>query len=63
VPSDRAAEALYKVIVDTSQPPLVRRTALGGLYNHSSTLAAGLVEKLESLSPGDPLGAEVKKVA
>ena len=57
VPSDRAAEALYKIIGDAAQPLLVRRTALGGLYNHGSALASGLVAKLASLPPGDPLGA------
>jgi len=59
VPSDRAAQALYKIIVDRAQPLLVRRTALGGLYNHGSRLAAGLVAKLSNLSPDDPLAAEV----
>jgi HEAT repeat protein len=63
VPTDPAAEALYKIIVDAAQPLLVRRTALGGLYNHASAIAAGLVAKLASLPPGDPLVAEVKKVA
>ena len=60
VPSDRAAEALYKIIVDTAQPLLVRRTALGGLYNHGSAMAAGLVAKLASLPAGDPLADEVR---
>jgi hypothetical protein len=63
VPSDRAPEALYKIIVGAAQPLLVRRTALGGLYNHGSAIAAGLVAKLASLPPGDPMAAEVKKVA
>jgi HEAT repeat protein len=63
IPSDRAGEALYKIIVDAAQPPLVRRTALSGLYNHSSAMAAGLVAKLASLPPSDPLAAEVRKVA
>ncbi|HMD83825.1 MAG TPA: hypothetical protein VKO18_03885 [Terriglobia bacterium] len=62
VPSDRAAEALYKIIVDAAQPLLVRRTALGGLDNHSSVIAASLVAKLSILPPGDPLAAEVRKV-
>ena len=60
VPSDRAAEALYKIIVDVGQPLLVRRTALGGLYNHGSAMAAGLVAKLASLPASDPLAAEVR---
>ena len=59
VPSDRAAQALYKIIVDTTQPLLVRRTALGGLYNHGSAMAAGLVTKLAKLPASDPLAAEV----
>lgn len=63
VPSDRAAAALYGIIVDASQPLLVRRKALGGLYNHSSVMAAGLVEKLASLPPGDLLAGELRKVA
>jgi hypothetical protein len=61
VPTDPAAEALYKIIVDSAQPLLVRRTALGGLFNHGSAVAAGLVAKLASLPPGDPLAAEVRK--
>jgi hypothetical protein len=60
VPSDRAAEALYKIIVDAAQPLLVRRTALGGLYNHGSAMAAGFVAKLASLPPGDSLGDELR---
>ncbi len=63
VPSDRAAEALYKIIADTAQPLLVRRAALEDLDNHSSALAASLVAKLSILSPDDPLAAEVRKVA
>jgi len=63
VPSDRAAGVLYKIIGDAAQPLLVRRTALSGLRNHASPLATGLVVKLASLSPGDPLAAEVRKVA
>jgi len=63
VPSDRAAEALYKIIVDAAQPLLVRRTALGGLYNHGSAMAPSLVAKLDSLPPSDPLAAEMRKVA
>ncbi len=63
VPSDRTAEVLYKIIGDAAQPLLVRRTALSGLRNHASVLASGLVAKLASLSPGDPLVAEVRKVA
>jgi HEAT repeat protein len=59
VPSDRAAEALYKIIADTAQPLLVRRTALGGLYNHGSTKAGGFVVKLSNLPASDPLAAEV----
>jgi HEAT repeat protein/uncharacterized membrane protein YgcG len=63
VPADRAAEALYKIIGDTAQPLLVRRTALDGLGNHSSALAPSLMAKLSNLPPGDPLAAEVRKVA
>ena len=63
VPSDRAAGALYGIIMDTTQPLLVRRAALGGLYNHGSAMAAGLVEKLANLPPGDLLAGEVRKVA
>jgi len=63
VPSDRAAEALYKIIGDTAQPLLVRRAALDGLGNHSSALAADLAAKLSTLPPGDPLAAEIRKSA
>ncbi|HXW15510.1 MAG TPA: HEAT repeat domain-containing protein, partial [Terriglobia bacterium] len=63
VPSDRTAEVLYQIIEDAAQPLLVRRTALSGLHNHASVLASSLVAKLASLSPGDPLAAEVRKVA
>jgi hypothetical protein len=63
VPSDPAAEALYQIIADTAQPLLVRRAALGGLYNHGSALAPGLVAKLANLPSGDPLAAEVIRVA
>jgi HEAT repeat protein len=63
VPSDRSAEALYRIAQDAQQPLAVRRAALGGLYNHSSATAARWVEKLSSLPPGDPLAAEVRKVA
>jgi hypothetical protein len=59
VPSDRAAEALYKIITDVAQPLLVRRTALTGLYNHGSARARGFVSKLSSLPSSDPLAAEV----
>jgi HEAT repeat protein len=63
VPSDRAAEGLFKITADAAQPLLVRRTALGILYNHSSALAAGWVAQLANLSSSDPLAAEVRKVA
>jgi HEAT repeat protein len=63
VPNDRAAEALYKIIGDAAQPLMVRRTALGGLYNYASSMAAGLVAKLSGLPSGDPLAAEVRKIA
>ena len=59
VPSDRAAEALYKIIADAAQPLLVRRAALGSLYNHGSPKAGGLVTKLSNLPASDPLSAEV----
>jgi len=61
VPSDRAAEALYKITVNAAQPVLVRRTALGGLYNHGSAMAPSLVMKLDGLPPSDPLAAEMRK--
>ncbi len=63
VPSDRAAEALCKIIMDAAQPLLVRRAALGGLYNHGSAMAPSLVAKLDSLPSSDPLAAEMRKVA
>jgi HEAT repeat protein len=63
IPSDRTVAALYKIATDTSQPLLVRRAAVGGLYNHSSAAAPGLVARLTTLEPGDPLLAELKKVA
>ena len=63
VPNDRAAEALYKIIGDAAQPLMVRRIALGGLYNHASSMAAGLAAKLSGLPAGDPLAAEVRKIA
>ncbi len=59
VPSDRAAEALYKVVADVAQPLPVRRAALGGLYNHASAKAGGLVSKLSNLPSNDPLASEV----
>jgi hypothetical protein len=62
VPTDSAAEALYKIVRDAAQPLLVRRTALGGLYNHGSPVSAGLVAHLCSLPPGDPLTAELNKL-
>jgi HEAT repeat protein len=62
IPSDRAAEALYKILADTGQALLVRRTALGGLCNHPSAAAAQLVAKLTNLPAGDPLSAELKKL-
>jgi hypothetical protein len=63
IPSNRGAEALYKIAADKAQPMLVRRAALGGLYNHSRAVARGLVERLSALEPGDPFAVEVKKVA
>ena len=62
VPTDSAAEALYKIIRDAAQPLLVRRAALGGLYNHGSPLATGLVAQLADLTPGDPLATELNRV-
>jgi len=62
VPVDRAAEALCKIIRDTAQPLLVRRTALSGLYNHGSS-GAEWVKKLSDLPPTDPLASEVKAAA
>jgi HEAT repeat protein len=62
VPSDRAANALYEIVADAAQPLLLRRTALVSLNNHGSSIAGGLVAKLSSLPPGDPLAAEVRKV-
>jgi HEAT repeat protein len=63
VPSDAAAEALYTIIWDAQQPMMVRRTALGGLYNHGSALARNWVAKLSGLPSSDPLAADLKKVA
>jgi len=63
VPSDRAAEALYKIIVDPAQPLLVRRAALGGLCYHGSERGPILVNKLDALAPDDPLATELRKVA
>jgi len=40
IPSDAAAEGLYRIWSDNEQPPTVRRAAWGGLYNHPSTAAA-----------------------
>ena len=59
VPSDRAAEGLYKIIADAAQPLLVRRAALGSLYNHGSPKAGGFITKLSNLPASDPLSAEV----
>lgn len=57
VPSDRAAEALYRIIGDAAQPLMVRRTALAGLYSHGSSMAASLAAQLPSLPSGGPLAA------
>jgi HEAT repeat protein len=62
-PCDRAAEALYRIIIDSTQPLLVRRAALGGLCYHGSSMAARLVAKLENLAHDDPLAIELRKVA
>jgi len=62
IPSDRAAEALYQILADSGHALLVRRTALGGLYNHPSAAAAQLVAKLTNLPAGNPLWAELKKL-
>ena len=62
VPSDSAAEALNKITRDASQPLLVRRAALGGLYNHGSPVAARLVAQLSDLPAGDSLAAELNRV-
>ncbi|HTS71219.1 MAG TPA: hypothetical protein VMO17_19755 [Terriglobia bacterium] len=61
--SDRAANALFGIIMDTEQPLLVRRAALGGLFNHRSALAPGLVEKLSGLPPTDALARELKSAS
>lgn len=63
VSTDRAAEALFKIIVDSVQPLPVRRIALDGLFNHGSAVAMGLVAKLTSLPPTDPLAVELRKEA
>ena len=56
VPSDRTAEALYKIIGDAAQPLLVRRTALGGLYNHVSVLGSGFGGETRQPLPRRSLG-------
>jgi len=61
VPTDRAAETLYKIVADATKPLLVRRTALGGLYNHGSAMATGLVMRLDKLPAQDPLAVEMRK--
>jgi HEAT repeat protein len=61
IPSDRSAEALYKILADAGQGLPVRRVALGGLYNHPSAAAVWLVARLADLPPGDPLRAQLKK--
>jgi uncharacterized membrane protein YgcG len=61
IPSDRAAEVLYRILTDTGQALLVRRTALGGLYNHPSAAAARLVAKFTDLPAGDRLSVELNK--
>ncbi len=62
IPSDRAAEVLYRVVCDPGQAVSVRRAAFAGLSNNSSTAARQLVARLLSLPPDDPLSADVKKV-
>jgi hypothetical protein len=62
IPSDRAAEVLYQILADSGHALLVRRTALGGLYNHPSAAAVQLVAKLTNLPAGNPLWAELKKL-
>ena len=61
VPSEGAAEALYKIVADAGQTLPVRRAALDGLYNHPSAAAVRLVARLADLSPGDPLAADLTK--
>ncbi len=62
IPSDRAAEVLYKVLCDPGQTVSVRRAAFAGLCQNSSTGAMQLVARLSSLPPDDPLWADLKKV-
>jgi hypothetical protein len=61
VPSDGAAEALYRIVADAGQALPVRRTGLNGLYNHLSAAAVRLVPRLADLPSDDPLAAEVAK--
>jgi HEAT repeat protein len=61
IPSDAAAEILYKVCLDTGQAPLVRRAAQGSLYNHASAAAARLMAKLNQVAPEDSAPADLEK--
>lgn len=62
IPSDQAAEVLYQILADSEQALSVRRTALGGLYNHPSAAAAQLLARLTNLPASNPLSAELKKL-
>ncbi len=62
VPSDRAAEALYKILFDPEQDIPVRKRAMGGLYDHPSAAAMRLLAKATNLPPSDPMAADLKRI-
>jgi HEAT repeat protein len=62
VPSDRAAELLYKVLRDAAQPWTVRKMAMARLRNNSSAAATRLLAQIANLPPSDPLAEELKRI-
>ncbi len=62
VPSDRAAEALYRVLCDSEQTLSARKRAIGGLYNNPSAAAMRLLAKITNLPPSDPMAADLKRI-
>jgi len=59
IPSNDAAEGLYRILADSGQALPVRRAALGSLYSHPSAGAVRLLARLPELPPDDPLAGEL----